>query len=244
VTSAERFAALAAEENEREEATREGIGTYAEKRLHRILKRFVSAEHSDFEVPVGRFVADVVSGKEILEIQTGSFRPLLPKLRYYLEMTDCSISVIHPVFATKNVIRMERETGEVLRRRKTHVGGRTIDGISELYSIMDVLGDPRLRIRILRLEVDEYRYSERIRYRKEGAYDSELFPRELLEEVVLRSPEDYRCFLPEERSFTASEYGARMKLKGRALYSVLNVLCAVGLLERTTEGRKYRYTVI
>ena len=94
------------------------------------------------------------------------------------------------------------------------------------------------------LRADEMRYSERVRYRKSGAYDAELFPRELLGELVLRSAEDYRRFLPEGLSdFTAAEYASFSKLRGRKLYSALNTLCAVGVLRKEQEGKKYRYFV-
>ena len=82
-----------------------------------------------------------------------------------------------------------------------------------------------------------------MRYRKEGAYDSELFPRTLVEEITLRGAQDYRCFLPPQSDFTAADYGNFSKLKKRDLYSALNLFCKLGLLSRQSEGRAYRYFV-
>ena len=244
MTGAERFSAVCAVEAERGASEAIGIGTYAEKRLHRILKRYAVDDASCYEIPVGSYVADVLDGRDLYEIQTGSFRTMKEKLAYYLEHTEYSIHLLHPVFETKTVIRMERETGEILRQRKTHVGGRDVDALHELYAVGEYLCHPRVTVTILRIRAEEYRYSERVRYRKKGAYDSELFPRELVEEVVLSEREDYRRFLPEGReSFSASEYGVCFKLKGRKLYSALNLLCKIGLLDRRSEGRAYRYFV-
>ena len=241
----ERFASLCQREAERADGTAgDRFELYAEKRLHRILKDFISEEEGTQEVSVGRYTADLLVGNEITEIQTKSLRSLAPKLAYYLGETEYRVTVLHPILAEKRLIRADRETGEVLSIKRSPKRGRSLDGLAELYGIASLLPNERLRIRFLFLRADEVRYSERVRYRKTGVYDSELFPRELLGETVLKEREDYREFLPEGvTDFTAAEYGKHTKLRGRHLYSALNTLCAVGLLRREREGKKYRYFV-
>lgn len=240
--NAERFETICREEAEKSNGIQQsGFSTYAEKRLHRVLKRWVKDDASCFEIPVGRSIADVRTEDGIFEIQTKSLGALLPKLRRYLEETDCVITVIHPLLAMKRVVRMDTQTGEILRTRKVYRGGRLIDGIPALYPLREVLNHPRVQVMLVRLEADEYRYSERMRYRREGAFESELFPRRLVEAVTLCSPEDYRQFLPEESSFYASDYSAHSGLKKRDLYSALNLFCSLGILKREAEGNKYRY---
>ena len=101
-----RFAALCTELS-RLSAVRdsEGIGTYNEKLLHKILKRTVTDDASCFEVPCGRYVADVREQGRITEIQTGSFYPLAPKLAYLLETTEDAITVIHPITESLTILR-------------------------------------------------------------------------------------------------------------------------------------------
>lgn len=220
-----------------------GIGTYAEKRLHRIIKRFVTEDESCFEISVGPYVADVLEGDRITEIQTGTLRPLLPKLRYYLDNTDLDLTVIHPIITDTLLIRVDRETGEVLRRRLSSLHGGPCDILPELFWIRDLFPRERLKIKVLLIRAEEYRYSERMRYRREGAFDSELYPIELVDTVELCSPDDLVRFLPPDKdSFCASEYAAYIKRKGRAVYSSLNFLCAAGLLERSSDGKRYIYT--
>jgi len=245
MTAQERFAALCEREAEQADATAgERFELYAEKRLHRILKNFISENEETQERAVGKYTADVLVGDEIFEIQTKSLRPLLSKLSYYLEDTDYRVTVVHPILAEKRLIRAERETGEVLSCKRSPKKGRVFDGLAELYWLSSLLPNERLCIRFFLLRADEVRYSERVRYRKQGAYDSELFPRELLDEVVLREKEDYRLFLPDGvTDFTAAEYAAFSKLRGRKLYSALNTLCAAGILRKEQEGKKYRYFV-
>ena len=245
MTAGERFGALCEREAERADATAgERFELYAEKRLHRILKDFVSEDRGTQEISVGKYTADVLVGDEITEIQTRSLRPLLAKLRYYLSETEHRVTVLHPILAEKTLLRADRDTGEILSVKKSPKKGRVMDGLVELYWLSSLLPNERLTVRLLLLRADEVRYSERVRYRKSGAYDAELFPRELLGELTLRSREDYRIFLPEDcLDFTAAEYAKLSKLRGRRVYSALNTLCAVGLLRREQEGKKYRYFV-
>lgn len=245
MTEFERFEALCQEEARVvEQGNGEAIGTYGEKRLHRILKRFVCADIHTHEVRVGRYVADVLCGQRIIEIQTRSFRPLVPKLRYYLEQTDFAITVLCPVIAEKTILRIDRESGEVLGTKRSPKHGRVIDVLPELFWLGELIKNDRLTVEVALVAVEEHRYSERRYYNREGAFESELYPQELIDCVLLRELEDFRAFLPEGmESFTAAEYGAYSKLKRRKLYSALNFLCAVGLLRREKEGNHYRYFI-
>lgn len=242
-----RFARLCEKEAAQAEVgtSADGIGTYGEKRLHRILKRWICENDECYEVKVGRYIADVLDGEELTEIQTGSLRPLAPKLRYYLEHTDYRITVVYPLIAEKTLFCMNRESGEVLSKKRSPKHGRAEDAPAELFWISDWLPSPRLTVQLLLITVDEYRFSERIRYRKAGAYDAERYPRTLSECICLREREDYRQLLPDGlNGFTAEEYAKQVHLKGRKLYSALNFLCALSLLRREKENNRYRYWIV
>ena len=221
-----------------------GIGTYTEKRLHRIIKEFVTEDESCYEVGVGRYVADVYSEGHITEIQTASFKPLAPKIRYYLENTDCKITVICPLLAENMIIRIDPESGEALRKRRSSVHENFCDLIARLYYLRDTVPNERLEFKVMLIRAEEHRYSERMRYRKEGAYVSELFPIELLDSRTFCSYDDFRVLLPPADEFDAKYYSAFIKRKGRDLYSCLNFLCSIGLLCREKQGRKYIYKKI
>ena len=224
--------------------TGKGIGTLSEKRLHRVIKSYVSENENDWEIPVGKYVADVLSHNVIYEIQTGAFERLLPKLSYYLEQTSYSVTMIHPVIRNKRIIRIEPETGEVIRSKMSPTHGRTADLLVRLFQIKDILPNERIQIKLLLIDAEEYRYSERVKYRRSGAYDSELFPLSLVSETDFSSAEDFRQFLPEGlNSFCAAEYSKFIGKKGRKLYSCLNLLCSLGLIDREKDGRKYVYKV-
>ncbi len=237
MTEKERFAALC-----RAEAPLPvSIGTYSEKRVHRVIKSFLCEDSKCHEVKIGRYVADILTEGVIYEIQTKNFKGLLPKLEYYLNNTDYDINIVFPVIAEKRLVRMDKESGEVIRSRRSsrHMG--ECDLAAELYGIADVWQSPRLHITAMYIACEEHRYSERRRYNKEGRYDSELFPTELLCIKDYKEAEDFSPLLPLPQSFTAGEYSSHIKRSGRACSLSLAFLLSSGLLSREREGKKYIY---
>lgn len=215
-----------------------GIGTLSEKRLHRILKSYLCIDSSAHEARLGRYVADVFDGEEIYEIQTRAFSRLLPKLKYYFEQTPYPVTVIYPIIRNKTIIRIDPETGEILRKKLSPRHGRGADILPELYYLREIFPHPRLKIRLIFIDAEEYRYSERMRYRREGAYDSELFPTTLVVEEEIADIKDVkRLIATEKSSFTATEYSKLSGFKGRRLYGALTVLCSLGLLKK--ENKTY-----
>ncbi len=222
------------------------IGTYNEKRLHILLKRFVCENDGNYEISVGKCVADVVCDGIISEIQTASLYPLKPKLEYYLKNTDYSVNVIKPVIVSKRIVRVDSETGEVIRIRRSPKRVGISDVMSDISYISDAVKNDRLSILVFYIEADEYRYSdERVRYRKSGKFDSELFPRALIDIEIYKGVSSYKFLLDGcKEAFTAKEYGKQKGFVGRALYRTLGLLCDIGLLERERVGRSYEYRII
>lgn len=225
----------------------DGIGTYNEKRLHRILKRYVTDDANCYEVKVGKSVADILEGGRITEIQTSAFRPLEKKIGSYLNNTELSVTVIRPVISEKTIVRADKETGEVMYSKRSPKHERDIDVLPQMYYLRDFVKNTRLEVRLLHVSVEEYRFSERMRYRREGAYDKDLRPTALLSETVLCGVDSYRKILPVslwDKEFTVAEFSSVTKLKNRNLSLALAFLTYVGIFERRMEGRKYFYKMV
>ena len=224
----------------------DSIGTYNEKRLHRIFKRMVTDNAECYEVRQGRFVSDVVCPSGITEIQTASFRPLEKKIKYYLENTVMDVTVICPVIAQKQIIRADKDTGEVLSSKRSPKKSKGLDALCELYHLREPFPHQRLTVLIPHIAAEEYRFSERVRYRKAGAYDNDLRPTELLDCTVLRSAEDCLALIPDalkQKEFTAAELIAATGIRNtRKRYYLLTFLEHLGCLERKKEGRKVTYS--
>ena len=224
----------------------ESIGTYNEKPLHKMLKRTVSDDEACLERRVGAYVADVYEDGRIFEIQTGSFYPLREKIAYFLNETENAVTVVHPIVEMLNIVRVDPDTGEVLRRAKSPKKGRPSEVICELWYLRDVFPHERLTVALPLLHAEEYRYSERMRYRREGKYDALLLPQSMREWVEIRTLEDVKGLLPDalraEGSFTAEQFGKVMGLpRGRRRAVALLFLCQSGICTREKQGRAYVY---
>lgn len=219
----------------------EGIGIYNEKRLHRILKRMIRDNENCFEIKVGKYTADVLCDDHIYEIQCASFAPLRDKIPYYLSKTEYAVTVVHPIVVKRKIIRAERETGEVKYVRTSPKKGKMEDILPKMYYLRNSIEDPRFSLVAVLVEVEEYRYSEAVRRRRTGKYDSEVFPTALAGICEFSKSSDYSRFIPDEllkTEFTASDYGKYTSLRGKDLYSALNFLAEIGVICKRTEGRR------
>lgn len=220
-----------------------GIGTYNEKRIHRVIKEFISCDHSTYEIKLGGAVADVFVGNTAYEIQTGSFFPLTKKIAAYLDAPDVCVKVIYPVIAARRFVRVDPISGEVMRQRMSPKRETPQKVLPELIYLSDFLANERLCIEIYSLAAEEHRYSDEIhRYRKSGKYDREIFPTELISVTELRTKNDLLSLLPEALlssvEFTASDFAKTTGIRGRRAYLALGALCAAGALTKEKTGNK------
>lgn len=246
------FARLCHEELSREK-TRNGIGLYAEKRLHSVLKRWVCDDFSAHEQKVrgrgeksSRFVADVLTpAGEIFEIQTGKLYPLLKKIGFYMNETDHAVTLVHPLAAVKYVSWLDPETGELVRRNKSPRPDTVLKGISELRHFLPHLEHPRFSVLFPLIEMEEFRLLDGwSRNRKRGSHRYELLPLSLLDVCEITSGADILSYfpatLPDE--FVSKDFKKATRLGGYALYDALAMFETLGAIERCGKrGNAYVY---
>lgn len=214
----------------------EGIGTLQEKRLHSVVKHFLCADERFHEVGVedSRYVSDVRIGNEVYEVQTGAFYPMAKKIAYYLENTDYTVFVVHPVPWVRWLSWVDEESLEVSPRRRVARTEKTADLLSELYCLLPFLDNPRLHFRLLYVEVYDFRLrSENKRGRRESAR-YERIPLSLLGTRSFRGREDFQSFVPEQlpQHFTVAQFSKLSGIRGRDAYSAVRVLAAMGIFEK------------
>ena len=81
------------------------IGELNERSLHRALKERYAARGGAVETVVGGYVADVLLGDRIVEIQTGSFSSLKRKLPRLLAKHP--VTLVHPIARDRFIVRMD-----------------------------------------------------------------------------------------------------------------------------------------
>ena len=212
------------------------IGTLNEKPLHAALKRWAAEPGDRFEVPIGRFVADIVRGDEILEIQTGSTVVLKRKLATLL--AHRAVRLILPIAVRKTLTTLD-ETGTEVGSRRSPKHGSLPDAFHELMNLRMFLGDPNFAIDIVLIHAEEVRRPRRRKRTRAYQRRWEIEERRLIEvidSVSLHHPADYLAFIPPTLAepFTTTDLGEaighprRMATKMAYVLREMGVLTAVG----------------
>lgn len=222
---------------------RDGIGTLSEKTLHAVLKKYYEPDSGCHEIKVGGFVADIVGENGIIEIQTRNFDKLRRKLSRFLEVS--AVTVVYPCPRTKWLIWVDPETRAVTKKRKSPKQGTPAQAFYELYKIKNLLSHPNLRLSIVLMDLEEYRYLDGWSVdKKKGSSRCERIPLELVEEISIACPLDYEKLLPDALPcpFTSRDFMTAAKLSRSAAQTALNTLHSVGAVLRVgKKGNLYLY---
>lgn len=220
-----------------------GIGTLGEKTLHAALKHYLCPQEDCQEQKVGRFVADILQGEEIIEIQTRNFSALNKKLPALLE--HHKVTVVHPIPAQKWLYWLDPETGECSTGRKSPKQGSWLDGCYELCKVTGLLLHPGLSYRLLLMDMEEYRQLDGWgKEKKRGATRYERIPLRLQQELWLQSPEDFAQMLPQglEEPFTVKALAKEGKISPALAAKAVRVLTKAGAICQVGKaGRAYLY---
>jgi hypothetical protein len=226
-----------------------GIGVLREGPLHAAVKDLCARPGDRAEVPVEGYVIDLVRGDgELVEIQTGGFSPLGPKLDALLD--GHRMRIVHPVPAERRIVRVD-EHGEVLSARRSPLRMGALDVFDRLVSFPSLLAHPHLTVEVLLCREDHIRAPEAGRSRS-GRRRRDPGQRRLVEvlgSVELASPADAATLLPEtlgagDEPFTTRELatalGCRMMLAQRVAYCLrgMDVLVDAGKRGRAPLHRR------
>ena len=211
---------------------RHGIGTLSEKTVHAILKLYYAPDTDMHEIPIENYVADIYTGKEIIEIQTGQFNRMRDKLKAFLPI--CPVTLVYPIPRQKWLIWIDEESGELSEPRKSPLTGNAYMAFRELYKIKMFLNDENLHLKFVLLDMKEYRLLNGwSRDRKKGSCRYDRIPSGLAEEISIDSPKDYMRFIPYElEEFTSDQFAKAAHIKRPLAQTALNILTHVGCVER------------
>lgn len=223
-----------------------GIGTLAEKSVHAVLKNYYEPDEDHQEIPIEDYVADIYVNGEIIEIQTRQFNKLRGKLAAFLPLYQ--VTVVYPIPKEKWLIWIDQESGELSKKHKSPVKGNPYVAFPELYKIKMFLKDPNLKLKLVLLNMEEYRLLNGwSKDKKRGSSRFDRIPTELVEEVEINCPQDYMQFVPYEleNSFTSKEFAKAAHIPAPLAQTVLNILYYVGTVTRVgKEGNQYLYAVL
>ena len=225
------------------EREQNGIGTLGEKTLHAVLKQYYEPDKANHEIRIGSFVADIVTDSGIIEIQTRAFDKLRNKLAKFLEISH--VTVVYPIPKTKWLLWIDERTGETTKKRKSPRQGRIFDIIPELYKIKPLINHVNLRLCIVFIDMEEYRYLNGwSKDKKKGSTRCDRVPIDIADEVYINNTADYIKFIPDELSdgFTSKDYKNATDTNLLTAQTALNILNHIGVVRRVgKQGNLYIY---
>jgi hypothetical protein len=220
------------------------IGVMREGPLHSALKAILARPGDRLEVPVGRFVIDLVRANgELVEVQTGGFGPLGAKLDALLDVHR--VRIVYPIAAQRRIVRVD-EHGEVVSIRASPKRGTAIEVFDKLVAFPSLLTHPNLTVEVMLLREDHIRAVRPETVRRRTRDPGERRLRDVLGRVELRSAHDVlRALppLPREPFSTrdlASMLGCSMLLAQRIAYCLraIKIIEAAGKRGRTPLHRQ------
>ena len=222
-----------------------GIGTFAEKSLHRTLKFYFEPDASKHEIEFCGMVADILNDQGIIEIQTRSLGKIIPKLELFLQ--ESHVTVVYPIIERKYICRINTETGEMTPKRKSSKIGKPSDALAEMASIRSFIPHERLAILLVFVDAVETRMLHgKIKVGRKRTEKLDCKPIALNSVIRLERAEDYYQILPSNlpHEFTAAEFSRITKQNGIDSNASMKLLLQLGILKREKRGGKaYIYSV-
>jgi hypothetical protein len=128
-----------------------------ETSLHRDLKTLYAGRDAQFEVSLGGYRIDVVSGGRLVEIQHGSLAAIRDKVRALLKGRH-QVLVVKPIVAQKLLVKRASKDGPVAARRLSPKRGTLLDLFDDLVHFTRVFPHRRLTLEVPLVDIEEWRY--------------------------------------------------------------------------------------
>ena len=106
------------------------IGILNETSLHAAIKKFYAKGNKGIEKQIDGFYVDIISGKQIIEIQTGYFYSIRKKLLALLK--KYKVKLVYPLIVKKYIIVLDKAGEKILYQRKSPKTQSLIDIVDAL----------------------------------------------------------------------------------------------------------------
>ena len=223
---------------------RYNIGTYKEKKLHIMMKKYFEPNEDRHEVPTNGFIADIRRDGVITEIETNGFSGLGDKLRAYIP--EYHVNLVYPLAAKKYVSWIDPETKEISPRKASPKKATAYDLLFELVRILPFVKSENITVLAPMLEIDEYKLRDGwSRDKKRGAHRFERIPTDIYDIISLSCDDDFRKYIPESctENFSVKDFALGAKINEYTARAVIKVMEARGVIAKGgKKGRAFVYS--
>ena len=219
------------------------IGTANETSLHAAVKNHIDPDPAHQEVRLGVHIADVFNENGVFEIQTRGFYKLRRKVEQLLAFAP--VTVVYPAAAEKRIWWIDPETGDCTGGRKGSRPATRFTLWHELPAFGDLFGSPDFSVRMLLLQIDEYRMLDGFGPRKKHrATHVDRVLREIRDDFTVCVPGDLGALIPAglEEPFLSRDFARAARIPLSDAQGALTMLYRHGLVRRSPHGgRGYEY---
>jgi hypothetical protein len=216
------------------------IGTLRETSLHAALKTWYARPGDEAEVTVDGYVVDLLRGDMVIEIQTGHFSAIKPKLSALLAQRP--VRLVHPIALERWIVQLDTDHQTRLSRRKSPRRGRAAQLFAQLVSFPELLNHPDFSLQVVLIREEEMRGPWRRPnrgWRRQGqVLDRRLL--EVVESIVLTSPADCVALLPVDLSRPFTNRDLSRALHQPAALAAQMTYCLRHMGALTTMGKRGR----
>lgn len=220
------------------------IGTLNEKPLHAALKEWYARPEDHFERVVDNYVIDIVRGRLLIEIQTGSFSAIRHKLGDLVQRHP--VRLVYPIAREKWIVKLGA-SGEPTNRRKSPKRGGVEELFAELVSFPTLLADPNFSLDVLLVQEEEHLcYRGGRRWRRRGWITHERHLLAVLERHLFQSPADLASLLPAGLGvpFGTADLAAAGGVSRRLAQKMAYCLREIGAIAAVSkQGNAVLYTI-
>jgi hypothetical protein len=172
------------------------IGLLNQRSLHASIREWYAQPGDRFEVKVDGFVADIVRGDLLIEVQTANLYSIRRKLLALLARHK--VLLVYPIAAEKHIVRVAKRGRKVLSRRRSPRRGTLTDLFDELVRAADLMKHENLALEVLMTRQEEIRRDDgKGSWRRRGVSIADTKLLEVVERVRFASKWDFLRFVPE-----------------------------------------------
>ncbi len=208
------------------------IGLINESNLHSALKDVYSGTDAVHESNVDGYVVDVIQNGSIIEIQTGSFTKIRPKIAELLPRYR--VKLVYPIASEKTIVVYDSKKENVLYKRRSPKKGELIDIADEIIHIPGLITHPNFSLEVVLTKEEEIRSADgRGSWRRKGISILDRKLLDIINRVNFDRPLDYLMLLPDSTpsAFTNRQLSQLMRKPIRKIRKLTYSFKKMGLLE-------------
>ncbi|TFG11367.1 hypothetical protein EU537_12620 [Candidatus Thorarchaeota archaeon] len=215
------------------------IGTLSESTLHSQLKEEYARDGDLIEASVGNFVADILRGGHIIEIQIKNLAALQNKLEELAKRY--TITIVHPIAKEKWIVRESMDRSEVLSRRKSPKKQNVFNLFEELVHAPLLLGIRGLDLEVVLIQEEEIWVNDtKGSWKRKGWSIVDRQMLDIVERYRFEEKEDLLALIPDglDMPFTNKQLAKALGIKNRIAQKVTYTLRKMNLIQ--VSGKKGR----